>query len=69
MMLGKSTLETFNRARILHRKEKVTPWDHGAIQPPLKDILESGEVEFPRQGRALVPGCGRVSAQFKLAFP
>ncbi|KAF7433264.1 hypothetical protein PC9H_005214 [Pleurotus ostreatus] len=40
-------------------KAKITPWDLGEGQPPLRDILTSGEIEFPRSGRALVPGCGR----------
>ncbi|KAG6877153.1 hypothetical protein C0992_010683 [Termitomyces sp. T32_za158] len=39
-------------------KAKVTPWDSGELQPPLREVIESGEVPFPRQGRALVPGCG-----------
>ncbi|KAF5385586.1 hypothetical protein D9757_006776 [Collybiopsis confluens] len=41
-------------------KTKVTPWDSGEIQPPLRDVIQSGEVTFPKGGRALVPGCGRV---------
>lgn len=36
----------------------ITPWDVGEIQPPLQEIIESGTINFPRQGRALVPGCG-----------
>ncbi|KAF9456882.1 S-adenosyl-L-methionine-dependent methyltransferase [Collybia nuda] len=39
-------------------KAKVIPWEGGFSQPPLKEVIESGEVDFPRQGRALVPGCG-----------
>ncbi|KAF9456878.1 S-adenosyl-L-methionine-dependent methyltransferase [Collybia nuda] len=39
-------------------KAKVMPWDIGQVQPPLKELIESGEVDFPREGRALVPGCG-----------
>ncbi|KAJ7637068.1 S-adenosyl-L-methionine-dependent methyltransferase [Roridomyces roridus] len=38
--------------------QSVTPWDAGQSQPPLLEVLRSGEVEFPRSGRALVPGCG-----------
>ncbi|KAJ8522181.1 hypothetical protein ONZ45_g1234 [Pleurotus djamor] len=35
-------------------------WDFGEIQPPLRDLLTSGEVPFVKEGgRALVPGCGR----------
>ncbi|KAG6915137.1 hypothetical protein DXG01_013101 [Tephrocybe rancida] len=36
----------------------ITPWDAGDFQPPLKEVIESGNVDFPRQGHALVPGCG-----------
>ncbi|KAG6877557.1 hypothetical protein C0993_006054 [Termitomyces sp. T159_Od127] len=36
----------------------VTPWDAGAHQPPLQEIVESGDIHFPRRGQALVPGCG-----------
>jgi len=39
-------------------QKKLTPWDAGDVQPPLKEVIESGLVDFPRQGRALVPGCG-----------
>jgi len=39
-------------------REKVTPWDDGDIQPPLEEVIETGFIEFPRHGRALVPGCG-----------
>ncbi|KAF8647989.1 hypothetical protein AX16_006419 [Volvariella volvacea WC 439] len=45
-------------------KLQVTPWDAGFSQPPLKEVVESGEVAFPRGGegvskpRVLVPGCG-----------
>jgi hypothetical protein len=45
---------------ILSRKAKVIPWDGGGSQPPLREVIESGEIDFPRQGRALVPGCGSV---------
>jgi len=38
--------------------EKLTPWDAGQIQPPLREIIESDRVNWPRSGRALVPGCG-----------
>ncbi|KAE9398634.1 thiol methyltransferase 1 [Gymnopus androsaceus JB14] len=40
-------------------KSKVVPWDSGEIQPPLRQVIESGEVPFPKDGKALVPGCGR----------
>ncbi|GLB39289.1 putative thiopurine S-methyltransferase (TPMT) [Lyophyllum shimeji] len=36
----------------------ITPWDAGESQPPLREVVESGAIDFPRQGRALVPGCG-----------
>ncbi|KAJ7336407.1 S-adenosyl-L-methionine-dependent methyltransferase [Mycena albidolilacea] len=39
-------------------KQNVTPWDAGAIQPPLREVTQSGEVVFPKTGRAFVPGCG-----------
>lgn len=42
------------------RKKKVTPWETGDIQPALREVIESGLVDFPRQGRALIPGCGSV---------
>ncbi|KAJ7484678.1 S-adenosyl-L-methionine-dependent methyltransferase [Mycena latifolia] len=38
--------------------QNLTPWDAGDTQPPLKEILDSGEVDFPTSGRAFVPGCG-----------
>jgi len=42
-------------------KTNVIPWDSesGEIQPPLRQVIESGEVPFPKDGKALVPGCGR----------
>ncbi|KAE9398610.1 S-adenosyl-L-methionine-dependent methyltransferase [Gymnopus androsaceus JB14] len=43
-------------------KNNLTPWEAGAafdVQPPLKQLIESGEVPFPKNGKALVPGCGR----------
>ncbi|KII95388.1 hypothetical protein PLICRDRAFT_98105 [Plicaturopsis crispa FD-325 SS-3] len=40
-------------------KANVTPWDTGAIQPPLREAVESCGLGLPRTGRALVPGCGR----------
>ena len=42
------------------RRENVTPWDKGELQPPLRDLLLTDEANWPREGRALVPGCGRV---------
>ncbi|KIJ95291.1 hypothetical protein K443DRAFT_683129 [Laccaria amethystina LaAM-08-1] len=39
-------------------RENVTPWDAGDVQPSLKEAVESSGIEFPREGRALVPGCG-----------
>ncbi|KAJ7192268.1 thiol methyltransferase 1 [Mycena pura] len=38
--------------------KNLIPWDAGEIQPPLREVIQSGEVPFPTQGRALVPGCG-----------
>jgi len=41
-------------------KTNVTPWDKlGTVQPPLRELLQSKQQDWPRQGRALVPGCGR----------
>ncbi|KDQ11756.1 hypothetical protein BOTBODRAFT_113863 [Botryobasidium botryosum FD-172 SS1] len=39
----------------------LTPWDRGAIQPPLRELFESDAIklDLPKSGRALVPGCGR----------
>ncbi|RDB15912.1 putative thiol methyltransferase 2 [Hypsizygus marmoreus] len=39
-------------------KADITPWEAGDVQPPLRELIESGEVDFPQHGRALVPGCG-----------
>ncbi|KAF7289966.1 S-adenosyl-L-methionine-dependent methyltransferase [Mycena indigotica] len=36
----------------------ATPWDAGECQPPLREIISSGELQLPNSGRALVPGCG-----------
>ncbi|KAF5334817.1 hypothetical protein D9611_012964 [Ephemerocybe angulata] len=41
-------------------KEKITPWDMGAVQPSLKEVIEESGIAFPQTGRALVPGCGTV---------
>ncbi|KAJ7149035.1 Alpha/Beta hydrolase protein [Mycena crocata] len=38
--------------------QNVTPWDAGEIQPPLREVTQSGEINFPASGRAFVPGCG-----------
>jgi hypothetical protein len=49
--------------QVLLRKEEVTPWegwDGREVQPSLREVIESDRVEWPRDGRALVPGCGRV---------
>jgi len=40
-------------------KQDVTPWNAGKFQPPLKELITSQMVDLPRNGRALVPGCGR----------
>ncbi|KAJ3485352.1 hypothetical protein NLI96_g5018 [Meripilus lineatus] len=37
----------------------VTPWETGDAQLSLKDLLESGQIDFPKSGHALIPGCGR----------
>ncbi|KAJ3723807.1 S-adenosyl-L-methionine-dependent methyltransferase [Lentinula raphanica] len=39
----------------------LTPWEAGAVdvQPPLKMVVQSGEIPWPKEGKALVPGCGR----------
>jgi len=42
-------------------QEQVTPWEAEVIQPPLRELIESGDIAFPTSGRALVPGCGSVS--------
>ena len=34
----------------------VTPWDLGDVSAPVRALVEK---HFPRQGRVLVPGCGR----------
>lgn len=39
-------------------KQDLTPWDDGQMQPPLRSLIESKELELPPTGRALVPGCG-----------
>ncbi|KAF9269350.1 thiol methyltransferase 1 [Marasmius fiardii PR-910] len=39
-------------------KQNITPWDGGQMQPPLRSLIESKELDFPATGRALVPGCG-----------
>ncbi|KAG2146315.1 S-adenosyl-L-methionine-dependent methyltransferase [Suillus clintonianus] len=43
-------------------KAQLMPWEsfNGMeIQPPLREVIESDRVKWPRQGQALVPGCGR----------
>ncbi|KAG6889662.1 hypothetical protein C0995_015778 [Termitomyces sp. Mi166 len=39
-------------------RANVTPWDAGEFQPPLREVVESSDIDFARHGRALVPGCG-----------
>ncbi|KAJ3825805.1 S-adenosyl-L-methionine-dependent methyltransferase [Lentinula raphanica] len=43
------------------RANGLTPWEAGAVdvQPPLKMVVQSGEIPWPKEGKALVPGCGR----------
>lgn len=48
-------------------KEKITPWDMGAVQPSLKEVIEESGIAFPQTGRALVPGCGTGYDVFYLA--
>jgi hypothetical protein len=48
------------RKLINPRQGDITPWDAGGVQPPLRDLLLSDQLDWPRKGRALVPGCGRV---------
>jgi methyl halide transferase len=38
--------------------EGVTPWDKGAVSPPLKSWLTAHESLLPRGSKLLVPGCG-----------
>ncbi|EJT97597.1 S-adenosyl-L-methionine-dependent methyltransferase [Dacryopinax primogenitus] len=45
-------------------QEDVTPWEThdrttDGVRPLLKEVLDSGEFPVPKEGRALVPGCGR----------
>lgn len=64
------TLKVFKPSRMYdsrlishaYRKAKVTPWDIGTMQLALKELVEESGLNFPRSGRALVPGCGRVSS-------
>ncbi|MEM7517098.1 MAG: methyltransferase domain-containing protein [Planctomycetota bacterium] len=37
--------------------EKNTPWDNGEAHPDLRERF--ADLDLPRGGRALVPGCGR----------
>ncbi|KAF8559025.1 S-adenosyl-L-methionine-dependent methyltransferase [Imleria badia] len=37
----------------------LTPWDSGDAQPALRDLILSNELDLPKVGRALIPGCGR----------
>ncbi|KAG2003624.1 thiol methyltransferase 1 [Coprinopsis cinerea AmutBmut pab1-1] len=39
-------------------KQNVTPWDAGESQPSLIELIEESGIDFPRNGKALVPGCG-----------
>ncbi|QRW05576.1 thiopurine S-methyltransferase [Ceratobasidium sp. AG-Ba] len=43
-------------------KEGATPWDAGAPQMPLRQVFETNivaDLNIPKSGRVLVPGCGR----------
>jgi hypothetical protein len=44
-----------------NRKQNITPWDMGGVQPSLKEVMENSRIHFPRSGKVLVPGCGTVS--------
>jgi len=59
--LGQFHDRTCNKLVTNPRQEDITPWDAGGVQPPLRDLLLSDKLDWPRRGRALVPGCGRVS--------
>ncbi|KAG8218394.1 hypothetical protein J3R82DRAFT_4018 [Butyriboletus roseoflavus] len=37
----------------------ITPWDSGDIQPALRNLITSSELDLPKNGRALIPGCGK----------
>ncbi|TFY73040.1 hypothetical protein EWM64_g10972, partial [Hericium alpestre] len=39
-------------------KGGVTPWDAKVVQLPLYTLIESARFPLPKEGRALVPGCG-----------
>ncbi|PFH46133.1 hypothetical protein AMATHDRAFT_8160 [Amanita thiersii Skay4041] len=41
-------------------KARITPWDIGASHPALQEVVEEGEINFPKGSdkKALVPGCG-----------
>ncbi|KAF5369586.1 hypothetical protein D9758_002566 [Tetrapyrgos nigripes] len=38
--------------------QNLKPWDGGGVQPPLRDLIDSGQLDLPDNGQALVPGCG-----------
>jgi hypothetical protein len=46
----------------------MTPWEAGEMQPPLQEAIERSGLEFTRNGRALVPGCGSVCGRAFLDF-
>lgn len=50
------------------RRTKNTPWDKNAPHAALTRLLDQagtqGVPEIPREGHALVPGCGKVSRCF-----
>ena len=48
----------------MRRKDEATPWDAGTMQPALQELVESSELDLPKSGRALVPGCGRVGLAY-----
>ncbi|KAJ2936852.1 hypothetical protein H1R20_g263, partial [Candolleomyces eurysporus] len=48
-------------------KKGVTPWDDGIVEPSLMEVIEESGIPFPREGKALVPGCGAGYEAFWLA--
>jgi len=59
-----------------HRISKKTPFDKGEAHKAFTRLLESvsaGDAslpfELPKQGKALIPGCGRVSDSYHTTYP
>ncbi|KAJ7751865.1 S-adenosyl-L-methionine-dependent methyltransferase [Mycena olivaceomarginata] len=49
-------------------KQNVTPWDAGAIQPPLREVTQSGEVAFPKWARLCSRGYDAIYISSKLGL-